>query len=53
MNNCRIGEGVRVHSSLLEDSTVGDGARIGPFAHLRPGTTLQAGVKVGNFVEVK
>lgn len=51
--SCRIGNGVRVHSSLLEDSAVEDGVRIGPFAHLRPNTTLKAGVKVGNFVEVK
>jgi bifunctional UDP-N-acetylglucosamine pyrophosphorylase/glucosamine-1-phosphate N-acetyltransferase len=26
---------------------------VGPFAHLRPGTTVGAGAKVGNFVELK
>src|SRR5918995_787143 len=39
--------------------TLGDGVRIGPncglgpYARLRPGTTLDQGVHVGNFVEVK
>ena len=32
---------------------VGQGALIGPFARLRPGTTLAEGVHIGNFVEVK
>ncbi len=32
---------------------VGRDARIGPFAHLRPATTLAAGVHLGNFVETK
>jgi len=26
---------------------------VGPFAHLRPGTVLEPGVRVGNFVEIK
>ncbi|THT99930.1 UDP-N-acetylglucosamine diphosphorylase/glucosamine-1-phosphate N-acetyltransferase [Lampropedia puyangensis] len=33
--------------------TVGDDARIGPFARLRPGATLANDVHIGNFVEVK
>ncbi|MEK7704944.1 MAG: bifunctional UDP-N-acetylglucosamine diphosphorylase/glucosamine-1-phosphate N-acetyltransferase GlmU [Myxococcota bacterium] len=37
----------------LEDAAVGVGARVGPFARLRPGTELDAEVRVGNFVEVK
>jgi bifunctional UDP-N-acetylglucosamine pyrophosphorylase / glucosamine-1-phosphate N-acetyltransferase len=32
---------------------VGEGARIGPFARLRPGAVLGADVHIGNFVEVK
>jgi bifunctional UDP-N-acetylglucosamine pyrophosphorylase/glucosamine-1-phosphate N-acetyltransferase len=32
---------------------VGEGALIGPFARLRPGTRLGAEVHIGNFVEVK
>ena len=33
--------------------TVGENCEVGPFARLRPGTTLAAGAKIGNFVEVK
>jgi bifunctional UDP-N-acetylglucosamine pyrophosphorylase/glucosamine-1-phosphate N-acetyltransferase len=33
--------------------TVGENARVGPFARLRPGAQLGAEVHIGNFVEVK
>ncbi len=36
-----------------EGAVVGEGAEVGPFAHLRPGAILGKKVKVGNFVEVK
>jgi len=39
--------------SLVQESRLGDGASVGPFAHLRPGSVLEAEVRVGNFVEVK
>lgn len=49
-----IGRGVEIRDhSLLDRSVVGDGARVGPFAHLRPGTVLEPEVRIGNFVEVK
>ena len=50
----RIGE--RVHlkpGCVIESSAIGDDAEIGPSAHLRPGCRLGAGVRIGNFVEVK
>jgi bifunctional UDP-N-acetylglucosamine pyrophosphorylase / glucosamine-1-phosphate N-acetyltransferase len=39
--------------SYLVDAKVGANCRIGPYARLRPGTTLDDDVHVGNFVEVK
>lgn len=36
-----------------ERAVIGTKASVGPFAHLRPGTTLGESVKVGNFVETK
>jgi bifunctional UDP-N-acetylglucosamine pyrophosphorylase/glucosamine-1-phosphate N-acetyltransferase len=39
--------------SYLVDCVLEDGARVGPFAYLRPDARLRAGVKVGTFVEVK
>ena len=38
---------------MLADSAVADGARIGPFAHLRPGSDIGEDAHVGNFVETK
>ena len=40
-------------SVVLTDCRVEEGAVIGPFAHLRPGTALGRGVHIGNFVETK
>jgi len=39
--------------SVLESSTLGARCEVGPFARLRPGARLEAGAKVGNFVEMK
>jgi bifunctional UDP-N-acetylglucosamine pyrophosphorylase/glucosamine-1-phosphate N-acetyltransferase len=39
--------------SHLEGAQVGPGCAVGPFARLRPGAVLEAGAKVGNFVELK
>jgi bifunctional UDP-N-acetylglucosamine pyrophosphorylase / glucosamine-1-phosphate N-acetyltransferase len=50
----RIGNRVVVFNhSVLNDATVADDARVGPFAHLRSGATLEDGARVGNFVELK
>jgi bifunctional UDP-N-acetylglucosamine pyrophosphorylase/glucosamine-1-phosphate N-acetyltransferase len=49
----RIGSGCVVRHSYLLDCVVEDGASVGPFAYLRPGTVLRAGAKAGSFVEVK
>ncbi|MCX5777642.1 MAG: bifunctional UDP-N-acetylglucosamine diphosphorylase/glucosamine-1-phosphate N-acetyltransferase GlmU [Elusimicrobia bacterium] len=39
--------------SVLTDARVDADALIGPFAHLRAGSVLKAGAKVGNFSEIK
>jgi bifunctional UDP-N-acetylglucosamine pyrophosphorylase/glucosamine-1-phosphate N-acetyltransferase len=50
----RIGAGAIVHSfSHLERAVVAQGAEIGPFARLRPGSEIGEGAKIGNFVETK
>ena len=48
-----IGHATTIHSSVVLNSTVGDETAVGPFAHLRPESTLGNHVKIGNFVEVK
>jgi bifunctional UDP-N-acetylglucosamine pyrophosphorylase/glucosamine-1-phosphate N-acetyltransferase len=40
-------------SCVIADSEIGSGARIGPFAHLRPGSEIGEEVHIGNFVETK
>lgn len=37
----------------IDDAAIGENSRIGPFARLRPGTTLASDTHVGNFVELK
>lgn len=39
--------------TVVRESHVGEGAELGPFAHLRPGSDLGPRVKIGNFVETK
>lgn len=51
--DAELGEEVNVPHSYLVECRVEDGASVGPFAYLRPGTVLEPGAKVGTFVEVK
>lgn len=52
--NSRLGDRVKILSStMIEESSIGDGAQVGPFTHFRPKTVIQEGAKVGNFVEMK
>ena len=48
----RTGSRVRAFSHL-EGAHVAENCEIGPYVRLRPGTVLERGVKIGNFVEVK
>lgn len=51
--NSQIGNNTTIHSSVVLNSQVGNETAVGPFAHLRPESTLGDHVKIGNFVEVK
>ncbi|MDR3752072.1 MAG: bifunctional UDP-N-acetylglucosamine diphosphorylase/glucosamine-1-phosphate N-acetyltransferase GlmU [Terracidiphilus sp.] len=54
IENCAVGNGVLVRQScVLTESSVADGAKIGPFAHVRPGCFIGEEAHVGNFVETK
>ncbi len=64
-NNCLILPGCYIIDSTIGDqseilnysiitaSRIGKKARIGPFAHLRPGSIIGSDARIGNFVEVK
>ena len=49
--SARTSSSAKLHPRLT--APVADGARIGPFAHLRPGSEIGAGAHIGNFVETK
>ena len=53
VRDCTVGDGVTINASQLNESTIGDGVKIGPFAYIRPNCHVGPGVKVGDFVELK
>jgi bifunctional UDP-N-acetylglucosamine pyrophosphorylase / glucosamine-1-phosphate N-acetyltransferase len=53
LKDCEVGRHARVVRTHAELAVVNDHASVGPFAYLRPGTTLGAGGKIGTFVETK
>ena len=64
-SGCEIHAGVRIVDSTIDDgvvinnycviaeSHVASGARLGPFAHIRPQSDIGEGAHVGNFTELK
>lgn len=40
-------------NSVIEGCNIADNCTVGPFARIRPGTSLASGSKIGNFVEAK
>jgi len=48
-----IGRDCRIWASVLESAEVEDDVQVGPFAHLRPGSSIGRGAKLGNYAEVK
>ncbi|WP_228521831.1 bifunctional UDP-N-acetylglucosamine diphosphorylase/glucosamine-1-phosphate N-acetyltransferase GlmU [Nocardioides islandensis] len=53
LKDCEVGAGARVVRAHAELSVIGDGAEVGPYARLRPGTILGTRSKIGTFVETK
>ena len=54
LRDVRVEQGAVIHPmSHLQEAVVGKDCNVGPFARLRPGTVLQEGSRIGNFVETK
>ncbi|ASQ47373.1 Bifunctional protein GlmU [Legionella clemsonensis] len=54
LNNVQLGDNCEIlPNSVLDNCSIGSNCHIGPFARLRPGTTMANDCKVGNFVETK
>jgi bifunctional UDP-N-acetylglucosamine pyrophosphorylase/glucosamine-1-phosphate N-acetyltransferase len=53
VTDSNIGDRCVVFASVIEGSTLEDDVDVGPYSHLRGGSHIEAGVHLGNFVEVK
>ena len=54
VSDSMLGNGVLLrHGSIVDQSKVADGALLGPYCHLRPGSDIGDGAHIGNFVETK
>ncbi|WP_260511899.1 bifunctional UDP-N-acetylglucosamine diphosphorylase/glucosamine-1-phosphate N-acetyltransferase GlmU [Coxiella burnetii] len=54
LKNTTVGENTEIHAnSVIEAAVIKANCSVGPFARLRPGSVLEEGAKVGNFVEMK
>lgn len=53
ISDSEIGSGSVICNSHVEQSKVAAGVHVGPYAHIRPDSVLEKGVRIGNFVEVK
>ena len=51
--NMKVGNSVTAQFSYCHEAEICDGVTLGPYVHIRPGTTIGENVKIGNFVEVK
>lgn len=50
----KIGNNVIIKdSTVIDSSVIKEGASVGPFAHIRPGSVIGNHARIGNFVEVK
>ena len=48
-----IGDEVDIQSSVILNSNIGDNTTVGPFAYIRPETTIGKHARIGDFVEIK
>ncbi|BBA80008.1 bifunctional N-acetylglucosamine-1-phosphate uridyltransferase/glucosamine-1-phosphate acetyltransferase [cyanobacterium endosymbiont of Rhopalodia gibberula] len=53
IENSKVGENVIVLYSVIIDSQVADGCRVGPYTHLRGQARVGESSRIGNFVEIK
>jgi bifunctional UDP-N-acetylglucosamine pyrophosphorylase/glucosamine-1-phosphate N-acetyltransferase len=53
IESCICGEGCEINYTVAREAVISEGCKVGPYAYLRPGTYLEANVKIGDFVEVK
>jgi len=53
ITNSIIGDDVTVENSVVLNSKIGNNTTVGPFAYIRPETTIGDNARIGDFVEIK
>jgi bifunctional UDP-N-acetylglucosamine pyrophosphorylase/glucosamine-1-phosphate N-acetyltransferase len=53
IERAEIAARTRVMQSVITESSVGEGTSVGPFAYLRPGSSIGENCRIGDFVEIK
>ena len=53
ISNSIISDNVEIQSSVILDSKIGSNTTVGPFAYIRPDSTIGNHVRIGDFVEIK
>lgn len=53
LRDAELCEGVTVNASQINQSKIGAHTTVGPFAYIRPGCSVGAHVRIGDFVELK
>ncbi len=53
LNNAVVGRGTTIESSVLLNCAVGEETTVGPYAYLRPDTSVGNHCRIGDFVEIK
>lgn len=53
LSNAVVGRGTTIESSVLLNCAVGEETTVGPYAYLRPDTSVGNRCRIGDFVEIK
>jgi len=53
VNHCTVEDGVVINASQVNDSVLGTGCDVGPYAHIRPNCTVGPNCHIGAFVQLK
>lgn len=53
LERCTVGCDTVLNAVQAYDSEIGNRVKVGPYCHIRPGSVIKDGVKIGDFVEIK
>lgn len=53
IKDTEVGNGVEIQSSVILESKIGENTTVGPFAYIRPESTIGKDARIGDFVEIK